>query len=269
MPPPGDWTWVVLKQDCPWESHPDPGAHPSRAGCVGGGGAVNLHLQAFRRRFRGPLARKAEVADRRSLPREEPPELCACRWAPSLRSMNTRWAAVCDDSKMKHKGEIKYIKALLRRTARFSLSLAWFRLCPGHVGTVLIPTASAFLTRCHFIAAAAILPAGPFPSVTPFRPNQTPRTDARVGAPSASLSPSSSGAFHALSPPGERRAEAVLLASFSYILKRLETASAELTFDRVTGEKEKISGEATHGDLGLPSEGRLGLPYCQTRCLFR
>lgn len=25
--------------------------------------------------------------------------------------MNTRWAAVCDDSKMKHKGEIKYIKA--------------------------------------------------------------------------------------------------------------------------------------------------------------
>lgn len=68
----------------------------------------------------------------------------------------------------------------------------------------------------------------------------------------------------------ERRAEAVLLASFSYILKRLETASAELTFDRVTGEeKEKISREATHGDLGLPSEGRLGLPYCQTRCLFR
>lgn len=60
-----------------------------------------------------------------------------------------------------------------------------------------------------------------------------------------------------------------LLLHFLKILKRIEIASAELTFDRVMGEREKISGEATLRDSGLPSKGCLGLLYCQTRCLFR
>lgn len=55
-----------------------------------------------------------------------------------------------NDTKMKYKGKIKYIKVLIRLSAWFSLRLSWFLLCPGYVGSVLIFMASVSPMCCHF-----------------------------------------------------------------------------------------------------------------------
>lgn len=211
MPPPRDWAPVVLKHDCPRESDPDPGAHPRRADCMGRGGAANLHLQPFRKRFFCSWPGNQRLQTAAACDLRSPPEHCAWRWAQSLHSVNTCWAAACNDTKMKYKGEIKYIKAFIRRTAWFSLSLAWFLLCPGHVGSVLIFMASAPLMYHHFISSA-VLPVDPFLLWLLLDWTRPPGL-MREGGPRRR--PSSSGSFHAVSPPCWRKAEAVLVASFS------------------------------------------------------
>lgn len=81
---------------------------------------------------------------------ETSPERWALGSAQSVHSINTCWFAASNDTEMKYKGKIKYIKALIKCTAWFSLRLSWFLLCPGHVGSVLIFMASVSLLCRHF-----------------------------------------------------------------------------------------------------------------------
>lgn len=95
-------------------------------------------------------------------------ELWAWGQAQGRHSINTCWLAASDDTKMKYKGKIKYIKALIRPIARLSLRLSWFLLCPGHVGSVLIFMASISLMcyLCHLLQGSPHLP---FPFSTLFQ----------------------------------------------------------------------------------------------------
>lgn len=104
------------------------------------------------------------------------PECWVGSWAQSMHSVNTCWFPASNDTEMKYKGRIKYIKILIRHTAWFSLRLSWFLLCPGHVGSVLIFMASVSLMHCHF-HLLHVCPYWPFPFLTHFRPNRMLRTN--------------------------------------------------------------------------------------------
>lgn len=182
---------------------------------------------------------------------EMSPGCWAQSWAQSMHSINTCWFAASNDTKMKYKGKIKYMKVLIRHTVWLSLRLSWFLLCPGHVGAVLIFMASVSL-MCHCFHLLHISPHWPLPFLTHFRLNRILRSNKDENPYSSQRvcrSPSSLISFHCFSTLFTQSWNSVAL--FSKMLNVTAVALTKLTCDGVTGEKRKIYREAIQNRLDL------------------